>query len=134
MEFEPTGIRIAKNQGKWKIMLIKIRVRYGVTILDFNGEITGGDMALRKAMGEVLGTGAIKIVLNLGGVAGGDSSGLHDFVGEMIGAYTTATNRGARMKLANLPPVINDDILVVTQLITVFEVFDSEDEAVRSFT
>lgn len=115
-------------------MLIKTRIRDGVTVLDFNGEITGGDMALRKAMREALDAGAIKILLNLSGITSGDSSGLYDFVGELIGAYTTATHRGARMKLANLPPVVNDDILAVTQLITVFDVFDSEDEAVRSFT
>jgi anti-sigma B factor antagonist len=57
-----------------------------------------------------------------------DSSG----VGELVSAYTTATNRGGRLKLINLPSKVAD-ILQITQLITVFEVFDDEDEAVASF-
>jgi anti-sigma B factor antagonist len=57
-----------------------------------------------------------------------DSSG----IGELVSAYTTATNRGAKLKLANLPAKVSD-ILTITQLITVFDVFDSEAEAVQSF-
>ena len=55
-----------------------------------------------------------------------------DFVGELVSAFTTATNRGGKLKLVNLPPKVND-ILQITQLITVFEVFESEDEAIKSF-
>ena len=57
-----------------------------------------------------------------------DSSG----VGELVSAFTTVTNRGGKLKLVNLPPKVND-ILQITQLITVFEVYDNEDEAVASF-
>ena len=57
-----------------------------------------------------------------------DSSG----VGELVSAYTTVTNRGGKLKLVNMPPKVSD-ILQITQLITVFEVFETEDEAVQSF-
>ena len=58
--------------------------------------------------------------------------GALDGVGELVSAFTTATNRGGKLKLVNLPPKVND-ILQITQLITVFEVFESEDEAIKSF-
>ena len=77
----------------------------------------------------VLGAGAKKILINIKDVTTIDSSG----VGELVSAYTTATNRGAKMKLVNLPPKVND-ILTITQLITVFDVYDTEDEAVASFS
>ncbi len=108
-------------------MPIKSRVRDGVTILDLNGKI--GDTALRQAIHEALGAGAAKILLNFSGVA---VNGWPE-IGALVEAYTVATNRGAKLKIANLPPGINDDILYVTQLITIFDVFDSEDEAVKSF-
>lgn len=64
-------------------MLIKTRTRDGITILDLDGEMIG-DMTLRKALRAAIDAGAIKILLNLGGVTGGDSSGLDDFVGEVM--------------------------------------------------
>lgn len=61
--------------------------------------------------------GVIKILLNFSGVTGsGYSSGLDDLVGELAGAHTMAANRGARPKLANLPPVIKNETLTITQL------------------
>ena len=111
-------------------MKIDKRVRDGVTILEVEGKITigKGDVALREAVHQVLADGATKIVMNLGSVSTIDSSG----VGELVSAFTTVTNRGGRLKLLNLPPKVND-ILQITQLITVFETFDNEDEAVGSF-
>ena len=111
-------------------MKIDKRVRDGVTILEVEGKVTigKGDVALRDAVHQALGEGARKIVMNLGSVSTVDSSG----VGELVSAVTTVTNRGGRLKLLNLPPKVND-ILQITQLITVFEVFDNEDEAVGSF-
>ena len=111
-------------------MAINERKRNDVTILDLKGKITIGaaEEALRDAVHRVLGAGAQKLLLNLQGVTTIDSSG----VGELVSSYTSATNRGAKIKLANLPPKIND-ILTITQLITVFDVYDSEDEAVASF-
>jgi anti-sigma B factor antagonist len=75
-----------------------------------------------------INSGATKVVINLKDVTTIDSSG----VGELVSAFTTATNRGVKLSLANLPSKVSD-ILQITQLITVFDVFDSEDEAIRSF-
>jgi anti-sigma B factor antagonist len=111
-------------------MKTNVRQRDGVTILDLKGKITigTGDIALRNAVQDAINSGAKNVVINMADVSTIDSSG----VGELVSAYTTATNRGARLKLANLPAKISD-VLTITQLITVFDVYDSEDEAVRSF-
>jgi anti-sigma B factor antagonist len=101
-----------------------------VTILDLGGRITigSGEEALRNAMQEIMNNGSKKILINMAGVSMIDSSG----IGELVSAYTTATNRGIKLKLANLPAKVSD-ILTITQLITVFDVYDSESEAVQSF-
>lgn len=111
-------------------MKITERNRDGVTILDVEGKITigKGDVALREAVQSHLAAGVNKLLVNLEHVTTIDSSG----VGELVSSFTTATNRGAKLKLLNIPPKVND-VLSVTQLITVFETFDREDEAVRSF-
>ncbi|HYN21341.1 MAG TPA: STAS domain-containing protein [Thermoanaerobaculia bacterium] len=111
-------------------MAINERKRNDVTILDLKGKITIGaaEEALRDAVQRVLATGAQKIVMNMQAVTTIDSSG----VGELVSSYTHATNRGGKLKLCNLPAKITD-ILTITQLITVFDVYDSEDEAVASF-
>jgi anti-sigma B factor antagonist len=111
-------------------MKVNVRQRDGVTILDLKGKITigVGDVALRNAVQDAINNGATKVVINLRDVSTIDSSG----VGELVSAYTTATNRGAKLRLANLPSKVTD-ILQITQLITVFDVYDSEDEAVHSF-
>ena len=111
-------------------MKFNTRQNGDVTILDLSGRITigSGEEALRNAMQEILNSGAQKVVINMGGVTMIDSSG----IGELVSAYTTATNRGAKLKLANLPAKVSD-ILTITQLITVFDVFDTEAEAVQSF-
>jgi anti-sigma B factor antagonist len=111
-------------------MKFNTRQNGDVTILDLSGRITigSGEEALRNATQEILNNGAKKVVINMGGVTMIDSSG----IGELVSAYTTATNRGAKLKLANLPAKVSD-ILTITQLITVFDVFDSEAEAVQSF-
>ena len=101
-----------------------------VTILDVSGKITigVGDVQVRDAVHMALGSGARNLVLNLKNVTTIDSAG----VGELVSAYTTVTNRGGKLKLINLPSKVND-ILQITQLITVFEVYDDEKEAVESF-
>jgi anti-sigma B factor antagonist len=112
-------------------MNVNRRQKGDVTILDLKGKITigAGDIALRNAVQDALSSGSTNIVLNMKDVTTIDSSG----VGELVSAYTTATNRGSKVKLANLPNKVQD-ILVITQLITVFDVFDNEDEAVASFS
>lgn len=111
-------------------MKISAQHRDGVTVLEPTGKITigVGDIALRDAVQEALEAGSTKILINLKHVSTVDSSG----IGEMVSAYTTVTNRGGDLKLAELPAKVND-ILQITQLITVFEVFDSVDEAIEAF-
>lgn len=111
-------------------MNVTKRQKGNVTILDLKGKITigAGDIALRDAVQEALSSGATNVILNLTSVTTIDSSG----VGELVSSFTTATNRGAKLKLANIPAKVSD-VLTITQLITVFDVFDTEDEAVASF-
>lgn len=111
-------------------MKITKRVSSGVTILGVKGKVTigVGDIMLRNAVLDTLEEGARHILLDLGGVTTMDSSG----IGELVSVYTTVSNRGGALKLLHLPPKVQD-ILAITQLITVFEVFDNEPEAVESF-
>ena len=101
-----------------------------VRVIDLEGKITigGGDVQLRQLIEESINEGHVKLLLNLKAVSHIDSAG----IGEMVGCFTTVARRGGQMRLVNLPPKIND-ILQVTQLITVFDVFDDEAEAVGSF-
>jgi anti-sigma B factor antagonist len=109
---------------------VTIRDAGEVKILDLKGKITigVGDLHMREAIHETLAGGAKKILVNMKDVTTIDSTG----VGELVGCYTTATNKGAKLKLVNLPEKIND-VLTVTQLITVFDVYSNEAEALTSF-
>lgn len=111
-------------------MKIDARHAKGVTILEPKGKITigVGDVALRDAVSEALEAGARNILVNLSGVTTIDSSG----VGELVSAYTTVSNRSGKLKLCKLPPKVND-ILQITQLISVFEVYETEEEAIGTF-
>lgn len=102
----------------------------GVEIISLQGKITigSGDSQLRDIIGDTLKQGKNKILLDMKGVTTIDSSG----IGELVGSYTTATNRGGKLKLLHLPPKVTD-LLQVTQLITVFEVYENEQEAIKSF-
>ncbi|ADO75344.1 STAS domain-containing protein [Stigmatella aurantiaca] len=112
-------------------MKITSRSVQGVEILKPEGKITigVGDVALRNAVQESLARGTTKLLLDLSGVTTVDSSG----VGELVSAYTRVTSRGGKLKLFGLPSKVQD-ILTITQLITVFEVYDSEAEALASFS
>ena len=102
----------------------------GVEIIKLEGKITigSGDQQLREVIAEALANGKTKILLDMSGVTTIDSSG----IGELVGSYTTVTNRGGKLKLLHLPAKLNE-LLHVTQLITVFEVYESEAEALASF-
>ena len=102
----------------------------GVEIISLQGKITigAGDTQLREVIANAVSAGKNKILLDLSGVTTIDSSG----IGELVGSYTTVTNRGGKLKLLHLPAKLNE-LLHVTQLITVFEVYENEQEAVRSF-
>lgn len=113
-------------------MALKINVKESgdVTIVYCNGRIVFGDEAnaLRDKVKELLG-GKKHIVLNLGGVSYIDSGGL----GTLVGLYTSARGTQADIKLANLTQRVRDQ-LQITKLVTVFESYESEEAAVRSFT
>jgi anti-sigma B factor antagonist len=101
-----------------------------VTILDLKGKMTlgDGDELLRNKINGLIQAGAKKLVLNLGDVPYIDSAGL----GEVVRTYTTVSRQGGALKLLNLTKRIQD-LLAITKLLTVFETFDTEAEAVKSF-
>jgi anti-sigma B factor antagonist len=102
----------------------------GVELIKLEGKITigSGDTQLRDVIMNSLKEGKQNILLDMASVTTIDSSG----IGELVGAYTTVTNRGGKLKLLHLPPKVTD-LLQVTQLITVFEVYENEPEALQSF-
>lgn len=102
-----------------------------VTVVDAAGRITLGEGAsdFRERLRELASTGDKKILLNLGDVSYIDSSG----IGELVSGFTTVTNHGGQLKLLGLNKRIKD-LLQITKLYTVFEVFEDEASAVRSFT
>lgn len=110
---------------------IKERPAGDVTILDLSGKITIGEgsVQLREAVRSLLDQNKKKILLNLGDVSYVDSSG----IGELVSSYTTTNNAGGQLKLLNLTKKIKD-LLMITKLLTVFQTYDNEAEAVASFT
>ena len=101
-----------------------------VRVIELSGKITigAGDVKIRELIDQALEDGKNDVILDLGGVTAIDSSG----IGEMVACYTTVTKRDGHLKLMHLSPKISD-ILQVTQLITVFDVFDDERDALGSF-
>ena len=102
-----------------------------VMILDLKGKITlgEGDELLKDKVNSLVNQGRKKIVLNLADVPYIDSAGL----GEVVRTYTTVSRQGGSLKLLNLTKRITD-LLSITKLLTVFDTFDVEDEAIRSFS
>jgi anti-sigma B factor antagonist len=111
-------------------MQIDQRVVGDVTILDLKGKMTlgEGDELLKDKVHSLLNQGQKKILLNLEEVPYIDSAGL----GEIVRAYTTVSRQGGKMKLVNVTKRI-EDLLSITKLLTVFDTFDAEQDAVRSF-
>ena len=101
-----------------------------VTILDLKGKMTlgEGDELLKDKINSLLQQDRKHILLNLEGVPYIDSAGL----GEIVRTYTTVSRQGGSLKLLNLTRRI-EDLLSITKLLTVFETFESEHEAVSSF-
>jgi anti-sigma B factor antagonist len=106
------------------------REREGVVILDVKGRLTVGASAtaLRDYLRELAAAGKTNVVLNLAEVDYIDSTGL----GSLVVAYTTLRKAGGRLRLLNLNRR-NIELLVLTKLTTVFELFDDEHNAVNSF-
>jgi anti-sigma B factor antagonist len=101
-----------------------------ITILDLNGKVTLGEgsVALRTTIRRLLGEGKKKLLLNLGGVGYIDSSG----IGELVSSFTAVNKEDGTLKLLNLTQKIQD-LLAITKLLTVFDVFDSEGDALNSY-
>ena len=111
-------------------MKIEERAVDGVTILDLHGKmlIGEGDELLREKINQLVENGTERIVLNLAEVPYVDSAGL----GEIVRCYTTVSRKNGKLKLLHLTKRIHD-LLSITKLLTVFETYDTEEEAVKSF-
>ena len=113
-------------------MSVKLTTRQvgDVTVIDAVGRITLGEgaSAFRDKIRELAASGNKKMLLNLAEVSYIDSSG----IGEMVSGFTTVTNQGGVVKLLGLTKRVKD-LLQITKLYTVFEVFEDEATAVRSF-
>ena len=101
-----------------------------VTIIDLRGKITSGDGddTLRDAINRAIDSGQARLILNMAEVPYVDSAGL----GELVRSYVALNKKAGRLKLLDLTSRVQD-LLTTTKLVTVFETFDSEDEAVDSF-
>ena len=102
-----------------------------VVILDLKGKVTlgEGDEVLKDKINSLMNQSNKKLVLNLADVPYIDSAGL----GEIVRTFTTVSRQGGNLKLLNLTKRISD-LLAITKLLTVFETFDSEQDAVQSFS
>lgn len=109
---------------------VNTRTNGDITIVDLAGRITLGEgsVVLREKVKELSAAGSKKILLNLGEVNYIDSSG----IGELVSAFTSVSNAGGSLKLLNLTKRVQD-LLQITKLYTVFEVFDDEAHAIASF-
>jgi anti-sigma B factor antagonist len=112
-------------------MQIEQRAIGSVMILDLKGKITlgEGDEALKDKINSLILQGHKKMLLNLADVPYIDSAGL----GEIVRTYTTVSRQGGQLKLVNLTKRITD-LLMITKLLTVFETFDNEQEALKSYS
>ena len=111
-------------------MEITKRIVNGILILDCSGKITLGEgtMTVRNTVRDIIADDGRNIILNLANVNYIDSSG----IGELVSTYTTVTNAGGQLKLLNLTKKIHE-LLQITKLLTVFQVFEDEQAAINSF-
>ena len=102
----------------------------GVNIVDLSGRITIGEgtIVLKDAVRNLLQRNEKKILLNLADVSYIDSSG----IGELVSSFTTVGNQGGKLKLLSLTKKVHD-LLSITKLLTVFEVYEDEAKAIQSF-
>jgi anti-sigma B factor antagonist len=102
----------------------------GVTVMELSGRVTLGEESnqLRTKIKDILAQGKKRLVLDLGNVSYIDSAGL----GTLVAGYTSSQNQGAGMKLANLTKRFREQ-LNITKLVTVFDVYNSVEEAIKSF-
>jgi anti-sigma B factor antagonist len=102
----------------------------GVSVVALDGRIVLGEESnsLRERVKNLISEGKKKIVLNMANVRYIDSAGL----GILVGAHVSAKNQGAALHLSNLGNKFHD-VLQLTRLLTVFSVYDTEADAIRSF-
>jgi anti-sigma B factor antagonist len=113
------------------VMQIEERVVGGVAIVKVTGDITlnaGSDVRLKDKIQSLIQQGQKQLIVDLGGVSYVDSAGL----GQLVQIQTTTANHGGKLKLLNVTKRLND-LLVVTKLVTVFDTFENEAEALASF-
>src|SRR4051812_32128906 len=122
--------KLFKGDSAMAELNIKERQAGDITILDMDGKVTIGEgsVALRTAIRRLLEEGKKKILLNLGGVGYIDSSG----IGELVSSFTAINKEGGQLKLLNLTQKLQD-LLGITKLLTVFDVYDNESDALGSF-
>ena len=102
-----------------------------VMIVDVSGKVTlgdGGDAVLKDKLRSLVEQGHRKLLLNMADVSYVDSAGL----GAIVHSYATVTNQGGKLKLVSVTKRLKD-LLAITKLLTVFETYDSEQEAIGSF-
>ena len=101
-----------------------------VAVLDLKGRIriNGGTLALHRSVRCLVEEGKTKILLDLAGVTYIDSAGL----GELISSRLTMTNKGGQLKLVHLTQQLQD-LMTISKLLAVFDVFDNEEDALSSF-
>lgn len=111
-------------------MKVNSRKIEGVNIVDLSGRITIGEgtVVLKEAVRNLLQKPEKNILLNLAEVSYIDSSG----IGELVSSFTTVGKQGGKLKLLNLTKKVHD-LLSITKLLTVFEVFEDEAKAIQSF-
>ena len=111
-------------------MKIEERALENVVVLDLKGKLTigEGDELLKETIQKLMEKGHNNLLLNLEGVPYVDSAGS----GEIVRTYTTVSRQGGSLKLLNLTKRITD-LLAITKLLTVFDTFESEADAVSSF-
>jgi anti-sigma B factor antagonist len=111
-------------------MKATIRIVDGVTVVDVSGRITLGEgcTQLRELIRDQLGKGNKNILLNLADVTYIDSSG----IGELVSGFTGVARQGGALKLLNLTKKVHD-LLQITKLYTVFDIYDDEAKAISSF-
>jgi anti-sigma B factor antagonist len=111
-------------------MKISTREIGNVTVMELKGKVMigSGDVALRDAIDKAVGSGKKNLLVDLGGISKMDSSGL----GELVAAHNTVTAGNGTIKLANIPSKLYN-IMGVSQIISVFDVFDDVDEGLASF-
>lgn len=106
------------------------RLAGDVTILDLEGRLTLGESSesFRQSIKRLVESGQKFILINLEGVTRVDSGGL----GSLIARLTTIQKEGGQLKLVQLNEAMQN-LMLMTKLVTVFEVYDSEEDALASF-